>query len=65
MKGSLRIGLAAGILLISIFLADKIGLIDLIAKGYGALTWGYWLVFLIPLLTIGVIKIRKMGQEAN
>jgi len=33
------------------------GLIDLIAKGYGALSWAFLFLFIIPLLTIGVSKI--------
>ena len=44
-------------LLISIVLAEKVGLIDLIAKGYGALTWVFALVFIAPLLTVGLVKI--------
>ena len=50
-----------GILLLmaSIFIANAIGLIGLIAKGYGALTWGYWIIFVIPVLTIGVHKVLK------
>ncbi len=32
------------------------GLINLIAKGYGALSWGFLLVYLLPLITIGTYK---------
>ena len=49
--------IAAVILLISIFVADAIGIVALIAQGYGALTWGYMLAFVIPVLTIGAYKI--------
>ncbi len=35
------------------------GLVTLIAKGYGAMSWGFLFVFIIPILTIGIIKIRK------
>jgi len=35
------------------------GLIALIAKGYGALSWGVFLVFIVPLMTIGLYKITK------
>ena len=41
----------------SIVLASEIGLIDLIAKGYGTLTWIFLLVFIAPLLTIGLFKV--------
>ena len=47
------------VLIASIFIANAIGLIGLIAKGYGALTWGYWIIFVIPVLTIGVHKVLK------
>ena len=46
-------------LVISIFLSEKIGLIKLISNGYGMITWGYWMVFVIPVLIIGSIKIFK------
>lgn len=52
-----RLIIAQLVLGIGIFLADAIGLIDLIAKGYTALTWGYWLVFVIPVLTYGGYRI--------
>jgi len=53
MPSGLRIGIAAVLLLIAIFLADAVGIVDLIAKGYGTLTWAYWAVFLIPVLIFG------------
>lgn len=49
-------------LLISVFLAGEIGLIDLIAQGYGTLTWVFVLVFIVPLLTFGV---RKIVQDSS
>lgn len=60
---SIRVAIAFVVMVIAIFLADAIGLIDLIAKGYTALTWGYWLVFVIPVLTYGVYKIVKANKE--
>jgi len=35
------------------------GIIDLIARGYGLISWGFLLVFLLPMSTIGVYKIIK------
>lgn len=35
------------------------GLINLIAKGYGSLSWGFFAVFFIPLMSLGVYKIFK------
>ena len=59
LKDSSRAIIGILILLISIFIANKIGLVGLIAKGYGALTWGYWIIFVIPIITIGFKKILK------
>ncbi len=55
----LRFGIAITILVLAIFIADAVGIVDLIASGYGALTWAYWVVFLIPVLTVGIWRILK------
>ncbi len=57
MPRTLRAGIAIIVLVISIFIAEAVGIVDLIAKGYGTLTWGYMLAFVLPVLTIGVYKI--------
>jgi uncharacterized membrane protein YkvI len=44
-------------LLIVAAVVAQYGLIDLIAKGYGTITWGFWLVYVIPVLTLGVWKL--------
>jgi len=59
LKGRSRALIAVIILIISIFVANQFGLVNLIAKGYGIITWGFWLVFLFPLLTIGIYKAFK------
>jgi uncharacterized membrane protein YkvI len=59
MPRPLRVGIAITLLTISIFIADAVGIVNLIAKGYGALTWGYMLAFVIPVLTIGIYKIYQ------
>ncbi len=51
----------AVLLLIVGALVASFGLIDLIAKGYGTLTWLFLLVFVVPVLTVGIRKIR-MGS---
>jgi uncharacterized membrane protein YkvI len=43
----------------------QFGLIDLIAKGYGTITYGFWAVFLIPVLTVGLYKIIGVGPRQN
>lgn len=42
------------ILFTAVILADAIGLSNLVARGYGTITWGFLLVFVLPLLTYGV-----------
>ena len=44
---------AVGLLLLASLFA-RVGLIDLIAKGYGTLTWAFLVIFVIPVLTRGV-----------
>lgn len=46
-------------LLIAVVLADRIGIIDLVAKGYGTLTYVFIVIMVVPLLTIGVWRICK------
>ena len=59
MKGRTRVLIAVTILVVSIFIANQFGLVNLIAKGYGVITWGFWVVFLLPLLTIGAYRAVK------
>ena len=53
--------LAGVVLLVSLLLAS-FGITALVAKGYGNMAWGYLIIYVIPLLTIGAFKIwRKTG----
>lgn len=38
-------------------LLSAVGVVDLIAGGYGRIAWGYLVVFLIPLFTVGVYRL--------
>jgi len=49
----------ASLLIIAGLALSKFGLINLIAKGYGASSWGFLVIFVIPLFTIGIYKIMK------
>ncbi len=55
----LRPAIAMFILFFAVVLADRIGIIDLIAKGYVALAWIFLGVFLVPLLTVGIWRISR------
>lgn len=54
-----RLSVSAAILLICAFVAARIGLIDLIASGYGAFGYIMLAVFVVPLLTLGVAKLVR------
>ena len=49
---------ATAMLVISVGLA-RIGIVDLIAKGYAAMAYGMILVYIIPLLTVGIYRILR------
>ncbi len=48
--------LAVGLLLSGTALAG-VGLVDLIARGYGTLTWVFLIVYVLPVLTLGVRRL--------
>lgn len=52
-----RLGVTAGFLVVAIWMADRFGLIQLISRGYGLITYGYWVLFLLPILVIGSRRI--------
>jgi uncharacterized membrane protein YkvI len=54
----LRPAVACGLLISAVVIA-RFGLIALVAKGYGTVTWGFWLVFVIPVLTLGVWRVLR------
>lgn len=41
----------------------QFGLTGLIAKGYGTVCWGFFVVFVIPMCTIGIAKISKASRQ--
>lgn len=52
--------LTAVLLIAGVFIA-QFGLVGLIAKGYGTITWGFFVFYVIPVLTIGIWKVRNHG----
>jgi uncharacterized membrane protein YkvI len=56
-----RFGVAATLLFVSIFIADRFGLVALIAKGYRGLAWAVMVVFVVPLATYGAWLVLKQG----
>jgi uncharacterized membrane protein YkvI len=54
-----RLAVAVVILLFAVFLADAIGLVTLIAQGYRALALAILVLFIAPLLTLGLWRLSK------
>lgn len=40
------------------------GLTNLIARGYGTMAWGFFVVYLIPVVTIGAYRIFRRGRRS-
>ena len=43
----------------------QVGLTDLIASGYGTITWGFIVIFVAPVLTLGVWKIVRWDAASG
>jgi len=61
MPKMLRPALAVGVMVISVYAASAIGLVDLIATGYGLLTYAFIVLLIVPVLTIGIWKLHRLG----
>ena len=57
----LRPALAVMVMIVSVYAASAIGLIDLIAKGYGLLTYAFIVLLIIPVLTVGIFRARQLA----
>ena len=58
MPPNLRVSVALGLLIMGTLLS-QFGIISLIAKGYGTLTWAFLIVFVLPILTMGIWKLKR------
>ena len=61
MSGFSRGGVTVIIFLLATIFA-KFGIIDLIGMGYQLMSYGFILVYLIPLVTVGLYKVVKYGS---
>lgn len=52
-----RLGIALALLVGCMFLADRFGLVALIANGYRALAWIFLAVYVLPLMTLGLWRL--------
>ena len=58
LPGYFRPIFALGLVIVAL-LMSRFGLIDLIAIGYGTMTWVFIAIFIIPLLTVGLWKVVR------
>jgi uncharacterized membrane protein YkvI len=58
-----RFSIAAALLVGSIFIAAHFGLVALIARGYRGLAWLFLVVYVLPLLTVGVWRLRQHASR--
>jgi uncharacterized membrane protein YkvI len=59
-----RLMLSVAMLIVSIFVATKFGLVALIAKGYGTLAWLFIAVYVVPLLVYGIWSKKCFARDA-
>ncbi len=55
--------LIGGCILAVSALGSGFGVIALIGQGYGTLAWGFMLVYALPIITVGVWKIRESARD--
>ena len=60
MPRALRPAIAVGIMVASVFAASAVGLVGLIAKGYGLLTYAFIALLVLPVLTVGRLEDTKL-----
>lgn len=63
MPQALRPAIAVGVMVVSVYAASAIGLIDLIANGYGLLTYAFIVLLIIPVLTLGIWKLCQRAPR--
>jgi len=61
----MRPAVAIAILFVAVVLADAVGLTSLVAQGYGTITWGFLLIYVLPLLTYGLWLLWNNRQDSS
>jgi uncharacterized membrane protein YkvI len=60
----LRGVIGVGSILLAVILGT-VGIVGLIGKGYGTMSWAFFIVYIIPLLTYGIYQIVKQKNKAS
>jgi uncharacterized membrane protein YkvI len=63
-SSAMRLWIAAGMLVVSIFVATRFGLVTLIARGYRALAYAFLAVYVAPVLTYGLWSFLRSRRTA-
>jgi uncharacterized membrane protein YkvI len=58
-----QVGSLTAIVLALAALLSRLGLIDLVARGYTAMAYGFLALFALPLLTVGVARMRAAAAR--
>jgi len=61
----LRAGITFTLLIICIFIAGGIGLVDLIATGYRIIAIVFLAMFVVPVLTIGLVRVIAISKDTR
>jgi uncharacterized membrane protein YkvI len=56
---AIRLLVPLGLSAVAILLATRVGLVSLIAKGYGDIAWVVIAIYAVPLLTVGIWQIYR------
>ena len=65
LSNAARFSIATVLLVGSIFIAARFGLVELIARGYRGLAWLFLVVYVLPLLTVGVWRLRNRAPRPH
>jgi uncharacterized membrane protein YkvI len=60
-----RLAISSALLVGAIFVADRFGLVALIAKGYRASAWVALALFVLPLMTVGLWQLARGGAATR
>jgi uncharacterized membrane protein YkvI len=60
-----RMAIGVGLLIISVWIATQFGLVALVARGYRLLALMMLVVYVVPILTIGVWRVTRGGQQQS
>jgi uncharacterized membrane protein YkvI len=65
MSHALRLGIALALLTCAVFLADRFGIVELIAQGYRFLAYAFIAIYVLPLLTLGLWRVTRHRPSAT